>query len=188
MVLARDAALAERVRLLRSHGVTKDSALLSQPSPGDWYYEQVALGYNYRLTDMQAALGSAQLARLGKFLHARQRLATRYDRLLAGFPLRALTRLPDRESSLHLYPVCLDAGIPRAEVFSRMRRAGIGVQVHYIPIHLQPYWRRMGFNPGDLPHAEAWYEGALSLPLYPGLTDAQQDEVVQALREALARG
>jgi UDP-4-amino-4,6-dideoxy-N-acetyl-beta-L-altrosamine transaminase len=188
MVLARDVALAERLRLLRSHGVTKDSALLSRPSPGDWYYEQVALGYNYRLTDMQAALGSAQLARLGQFLSARQRLASRYDRLLAGLPLRTLTRLPDRESSLHLYPVCLDAGISRAEVFARMRQAGIGVQVHYIPIHLQPYWRRRGFNPGDLPNAEAWYAGAISLPLYPALTDAQQDEVVHVLREALARG
>lgn len=188
MVLAREAALADRVRLLRSHGVTKDSALLSHPSPGDWYYEQVALGYNYRLTDVQAALGSAQLARLGEFLRARQRLAMRYDRLLAGLPLRPLTRLPDRESSLHLYPVCLDLGLPRAEVFARMRRAGIGVQVHYIPIHLQPYWRRMGFKPGDFPHAEAWYEGAISLPLYPALTDAQQDEVVQALREAVAQG
>lgn len=185
MVLARDARLVQQVRLLRSHGVTREPALMQNVSPGDWYYEQVALGFNYRMTDLQAALGCAQLDRLPGFLTARQRLAARYDRLLADLPLQALTQLPDRESSHHLYAVRLASDIDRSAVFSRLRTAGIGVQVHYIPIHLQPYWRARGFAPGDFPHAEAWYRSALSLPLFPAMSETQQDTVVDALKSAL---
>lgn len=185
MVLARDERLVQQLRLLRSHGITREPALMQSVSPGEWYYEQVALGFNYRMTDLQAALGCAQLDRLPGFLAARQRLATRYDRLLAGLPLQALTRLSDRQSSLHLYAVRLAPQIDRAAVFARMRAAGIGVQVHYIPIHLQPYWHARGFAPGDFPQAEAWYRSALSLPLFPAMSEAQQDEVVDTLQTAL---
>jgi dTDP-4-amino-4,6-dideoxygalactose transaminase len=186
MVVTQDTALAERLQRLRSHGVTRDPAQLRATPPGDWYYEQVELGYNYRMTDIQAALGCAQLDRLPDFQSRRRQLARRYDTLLRDLPLQPLLRRNDRESALHLYPVRLNAGIDRVDVFARLRAKGIGVQVHYIPIHLQPYWQAKGFKPGDFPEAEAYYASTLSLPLYPAMTDEQQDIVVQQLAEVLA--
>jgi dTDP-4-amino-4,6-dideoxygalactose transaminase len=155
---------------------------------GAWYYEQHVLGFNYRLTDVQAALGSSQLRRMDALQAARAALADRYGELLAGLPLRLPPRLPDRASSWHLYAVEIlpDARRTRAEVFQRMRDARIGVNVHYIPVHLQPYYAALGFRPGDFPAAEAYYAGAISLPLFPALTGAQQQRVADSLREALA--
>jgi UDP-4-amino-4,6-dideoxy-N-acetyl-beta-L-altrosamine transaminase len=185
MVLARDERMASRLRLLRSHGVTRDPTLLRSDPPGDWYYEQVALGFNYRMTDVQAALGSAQLDRLPALRAARQRLAARYDDLLASLPVEPLTRLHDPGSALHLYALRLAPLFDRSSVFARLRASGIGVQVHYIPIHLQPYWQGHGFAAGDFPQAEAWYRSAMSLPLYPALGHVDQDEVIAALAAAL---
>lgn len=180
--------LAAKLRLLRSHGITRDPAEMEQSPEGAWCYEQQLLGYNYRLTDLQAALGSSQLERLGQFQRRREQLAARYPALLAGLPLRLPAVLPDRTHSWHLYAIEVEAGsaVARAEVFACLRQAGIGVNVHYIPIHLHPYYRRLGFTEGMFPYAEAYAQRALSIPLYPNLSGAQQEQVAQALHRALA--
>lgn len=184
MALTNDPELARRLARLRSHGITREAEDMDEASHGPWYYQQTELGYNYRLTDLQAALGLSQLRRLDEFLAARRRLADRYDRELAGLPVRRLARRDDRQSAWHLYPVQVAA--PRRQaLFTQLREHGIGVQVHYIPVHLQPYYRRLGFAAGDFPAAEAYYAGAVSLPLYPDLDPAAQDEVVAALKDAL---
>ena len=189
MALTNDAKLATAMQLHRSHGMTRDGALMDGPGDGPWYYQQVTLGYNYRLTDLQAALGLSQLQRLDAYIARRQAIAARYDRLLEGLPLSRPQRAPDRLSSLHLYPIVLDDARIRRRVFEALRASGIGVNVHYIPVHLQPYYRRLnGSGPGDFPNAEAYYAGAISLPIYYGLSDAQQDQVVAALRQALTAG
>lgn len=189
MALTNDAALAARMALLRSHGITRDPALLEQADAGGWYYEQQALGYNYRLTDIQAALGLSQLARIDDYIARRHVLADAYDRALAGLPLLLPKRLADRRSALHLYIVRVDearCGRTRRQVYDALRAAGIGVNVHYMPIHLQPDYRRLGFVPGQFPRAEATSAQSISLPMYATLTDAQQQAVIDALRAALA--
>ena len=188
VVATQDQALAARLRLLRSHGMTRDPVQMDHVPEGAWYYEQQLLGFNYRLTDLQAALGSSQLRRIDELQVERLKLAARYDTLLAALPLRLPPRLDDRESAWHLYAVELDlARTPasRAKVFARMREAGIGVNVHYIPVHLQPYYERLGFSRGDFPAAEAYYARAITLPLFPGLTSEQQEFVVNTLARAL---
>jgi dTDP-4-amino-4,6-dideoxygalactose transaminase len=184
MVMGNDPHLMRRVELLRSHGITRDPAEMLGESEGAWYYQQVELGYNYRLTDIQAALGRSQLARIETYLARRRELARRYATLLDGLPLD----LPgyDAESAWHLYVVQLRDPARRRRVFDALRAADIGVNVHYIPVHLQPDYGRLGFAPGDFPVAEAYYAAALSLPLYPGLSDADQDFVARQLRLALA--
>lgn len=184
MILSRDASLLQRAARLRSHGITREVGEMEGGSDGAWYYQQVELGFNYRMTDMQAALGLSQLGRLEQFLARRRALARRYDSLLSDLTLDRPEM--DDDSAWHLYPVRLRDAARRSQVFERMRGAGIGVNVHYIPVHLQPYYRRLGFRPGDFPNAEAYYAGALSLPLHARLTDAEQDRVVQILGEALA--
>jgi UDP-4-amino-4,6-dideoxy-N-acetyl-beta-L-altrosamine transaminase len=182
--------LAAKLRLLRSHGMVRDPALMEDAPEGPWVYEQQELGFNYRLTDIQAALGASQLKRLGQLHGERIRLADRYDELLQGLPLKLPPRLADRVSAWHLYVIELDAGSGRrrAEVFTAMRNAGIGVNVHYIPIHWQPYYARLGFRRGDFPASERYYEHAITLPLFPAMTHAQQDRVVQVLAGALEAG
>lgn len=190
VVLTNRDDLAAHLRRLRTHGITREPHELTAPPEGPWCYEQVELGFHYRLTDIQAALGWSQLARLPEFLRRRRELAARYDSLLAGLPLALPARRSDRESSWHLYPVQLDlgrCGRSRSEVYTTLRAAGIGVNVHYLPVHLQPYYRRLGFKPGDFPAAEARYAATLTLPLFYGMTEAQQDAVVAALHAALRR-
>lgn len=177
-----DAALASRMELHRSHGVTREPSLMEGASEGGWYYEQVALGYNYRMTELQAALGASQMTRLTEFVAKRHEIARRYDRLLGNMALTLPRQSPDSHSALHLYPVQVE---DRARVFACLREAGIGVNVHYIPVHTQPFWQKRGFARGDFPVAEAYYDRAISLPLYPGLTEADQDRVVAALAGAL---
>lgn len=184
MAMTNDPALAAQMGLLRSHGVTREPALMQRDPDGPWAYDQIELGYNYRMTDLQAALGVSQMGRIDAYVDRRRALAARYDALLAGLPLATIAQLPDAVSAFHLYPVRVDAGI-RRQVFEDLRAAGIGVNVHYIPVHLQPWYRAMGFGPGDFPEAERYYAEAISLPLYPTMTEAQQDEVVAALRKAL---
>lgn len=188
IVTTQDSALAGRLRALRSHGMTREPGEMQHPPDGPWYYEQQCLGYNYRLTDLQAALGSAQLLRLDE-MHARRiALADRYDRLLSGLPLRTPARLPDRVSAWHLYAIEIDAQrttASRLAVYQALRGAGIGSNVHYIPIHTQPHYAGLGFKRGDFPLAEQYYAQALSLPLFPALTDAQQTRVVDVLARAL---
>lgn len=194
MVTTQDAALARRLQLLRSHGITRTPGEmeLQGPMPGPWYYEQTTLGFNYRLTDIQSALGHSQLQRLDSFQAARERLADRYDQLLADLPLKLPARAPSAtataRSSWHLYvvEVLSGAGVAdRATVFQRLWEANIAVNLHYIPIHTQPYYRARGFRTGQFPAAEAYYAGAISIPLFPTLTDAQQDYVVAELQQAL---
>lgn len=181
----QDARLAQRMELFRSHGVTRDPALMEWESDGPWYYQQVELGLNYRMTEMQAALGVAQMHRLAEYVDRRNALADRYDALLAGLPLRVPGRLAGARSAFHLYAIRVDAARRRA-VFEGLRAEGIGVNVHYIPVHTQPYYRRLGFAPGQFPAAEAYYAQAISIPLYAGLSDGAQDQVVAALRKVLA--
>lgn len=181
-VTTRSAELAAKLRLYRSHGITRDPEQLSAPTPGGWYYEQQVLGFNYRLTDIQAALGSSQLRRLPLFIDLRQQLAARYDALLARLPVQPLRQMDDRRSGYHLYVVRV---ADRDRVFAQLREAGIGVNVHYMPIPAQPYYRGLGHDPADYPGAQAYYRQAISLPLFPALSSAEQDKVVEALERVL---
>jgi dTDP-4-amino-4,6-dideoxygalactose transaminase len=188
MLMTNGDALAGKLRLLRSHGITRDAAKMEGAPEGPWYYQQVALGYNYRMTDVQAALGASQLARLAEFLARRRELARRYAAALGGLPLATPREDPHGSSAWHLYAIQLDleaAGVSRRQVFERMRAAGVLVNVHYVPVHLQPYYRALGFKRGDFPASERFYERALSLPLYFDLTDAEQDRVCAALGRSL---
>ena len=189
MALTNGEELAWRMALLRSHGITREAARMRREADGPWYYEQVDLGYNYRMTDIQAALGASQLARLDQFVDRRNILASRYDEKLAGLPLQLPAVMQGNRSAFHLYVVRLNEGIAgrtHVELFEALRHRGIGVNLHYMPVHLQPYYRDLGFGPGLCPEAERHGREAMSLPLYPGLSEAQQDDVVSALRELLA--
>jgi UDP-4-amino-4,6-dideoxy-N-acetyl-beta-L-altrosamine transaminase len=188
MALTNREELAARMALLRSHGITRDAARLTREPDGPWYYEQVELGFNYRMTELQAALGISQLRRLDEFVAARHRVARRYDRLLRDLPLVTPARSEHACSAMHLYVIRLrPAEIRRShrEVFEHLRRRGIGVSLHYIPVHTQPFYRKLGFRPGDFPEAERYYREAISLPMFPELTESDQDRVVRSIEEAL---
>jgi len=189
MATTQDADLAAKMGLFRSHGVTRDAALMESENPEPWEYDQVALGLNYRMTEMQAALGVTQTARLPDFVAHRQRMAKRYDAMLADLPLILPWQNPDGSSALHLYPILIDTDRTtrtRRQVFDHLRAAGIGVNVHYIPVHTQPDYRRLGFSRGDFPVSEWYYARAISIPLYYGLDEDKQDRVIAALKAALA--
>ncbi|GIL05536.1 MAG: UDP-4-amino-4,6-dideoxy-N-acetyl-beta-L-altrosami ne transaminase [Betaproteobacteria bacterium] len=182
----RDPELAGRMRLVRSHGMTRDPAQMTRAPEGPWDYEQIALGYNYRITDIQAALGASQMKRISDFVARRREIAERYDREFEGLLLVRPWQHPDTASSWHLYVVLVDPD-RRRRAFEGLRAAGIGVNVHYIPVHTQPFYReRFGFAAGDFANAEAYYARAISLPMYAALTDAQQSQVVDAVRRVLA--
>ena len=188
MALTNDAALANCMARLRSHGITRDPAQMTHAPDGPWYYQQVDLGFNYRMTDVQAALGASQMERIDDYVRRRRALARHYDERLVGLPLTLPWQHPDCESALHLYVIRLDLQRIRRshrQVFESLREQGIGVNLHYIPVHTQPYYARLGFAPGNFPEAQRYYAEAISLPMYPTLTDAQQDRVVAALTEAL---
>ncbi|MDP2085489.1 MAG: UDP-4-amino-4,6-dideoxy-N-acetyl-beta-L-altrosamine transaminase [Gemmobacter sp.] len=185
LATTQDARLARAMDLARSHGITRDAAEMTHAPDGPWYYQQIALGYNYRMTELQAALGLSQMARLDQFVARRRDLAARYDRMLGNLPLTRPAPAADVQSAWHLYVVRVDAGRHRA-VFEALRADGIGVNLHYIPVHTQPYYRAMGFAPGQFPNAERYYAEAISIPLYAGLTDTDQERVVAALERALA--
>ena len=185
LVTTNDPRLARTMELLRSHGVTREQTEMFELLHGAWYYEQVELGFNYRMTDMQAALGLSQLDRLDNFVARRHVIADRYDRLLEGLPLCRTVRPIDSYSALHLYIVRLVDPARRSEVFDALRAAGIGVNVHYIPVHTQPWYRAHGHAKSCFANSEDYYARAISLPLYPGLTEAQQDKVVAVLTTLL---
>lgn len=188
MVLTNRQDLAERLRRLRSHGITSDPAAMQVVEKGLWYYQQLELGFNYRMTDLHAALGLSQVARLDEFVTRRRKLAARYQELLAGLPLILPVAQDGAESAWHLYVVRLDLariGLSQAQVFEALRAAGLGVNLHYIPVHLQPYYQELGFAAGDFPEAERYFLEALSLPLFPELSEELQDEVVGHLRRIL---
>jgi UDP-4-amino-4,6-dideoxy-N-acetyl-beta-L-altrosamine transaminase len=189
MVLTNDQALYDRLCLLRTHGITRDEGRMTGESDGPWYYQQIDLGWNFRLNDMQAALGLSQMKRLDEFVSRRESLARRYDDRLEGLAVRLPGRQPDAESAWHLYVIRLELdriGRGRRQVLASLREAGIGVTVHYIPIHLQPYYQALGFRAGQFPEAERYYAEALTLPLYFRLTEDDQDRVVKVLTESIA--
>jgi len=189
VAVTHDAELAARMDLLRSHGITRDPALMVSQPHGGWYYEQIALGFHYRMTELQAALGASQMTRLHEFVARRRALAARYDQLLADLPVVLPCQDPTTSSSWHLYVLRLQRPehIERhAEIFARLREMGIGVNLHYIPVYTQPYYRQLGFEPGHCPEAEKYYSSAISIPLYADLGEADQDEVVRALTSCLA--
>jgi len=184
MALTNNDELAARIALLRSHGITRDPALMTQPADGPWYYQQVALGFNYRMTDIQAALGLSQMTRLGQYVERRHAIADRYNQLLADLPLTLPWQHPDGYSAYHLYVIRLrldQIGTTHREIFELLRETGIGVNLHYIPVHTQPYHYDTGFRQGEFPEAEQYYREAMSLPLFPGLRDEEQDVVIDAL-------
>lgn len=188
MAMTNDPELDRRLRLLRSHGITRDPKYMEDETEGGWYYQQVDLGFNYRITDIHAALGSSQLAKVDQFVARRRQLATQYDEAFRGIPLQPAHLAPGCNSAFHLYVIRIaleKITRTRREVYDRLREAGIAVNVHYIPVHTQPYYRRLGFKRDDFPNAVHYYEGALSLPMYYGLTDDQQQYVIAAVAEAL---
>ena len=190
MVLTNDDMLHEALLRLRSHGITRNPAHMRSQPHGPWYYEQLEMGYNYRMTDLQAALGASQMRRIDDFVERRHRIADFYDTALRELPLSLPVRSAFARSALHLYVVHVPEGAPRGrrEVFDSLREAGIQVNVHYIPVHLQPYYADLGFREGDFPQAERHYRQAISLPMYPGLDEADLRRVVGAVKAALHGG
>lgn len=190
MATTRDSQLAKKMQLLRSHGITRDVNQMTHFPDGPWYYQQIELGFNYRMTDMQAALGLSQMRRLNEFIVERHDLAKRYDQLLCDMPVTTPWQHEHGYSGWHLYVIRLKIdkiGATHRQVFEVLRSAGIGVNLHYIPVYLQPYYKRLGFQVGYCPEAERYYAEAISLPMYYGLTVSQQDDVVAALRVAIAK-
>jgi UDP-4-amino-4,6-dideoxy-N-acetyl-beta-L-altrosamine transaminase len=180
--------LSERMKLFRSHGVTRDSKLMTKKSKGDWYYQQIELGFNYRMTELQAALGISQMRRLDEFVDVRHQHQKRYDELLKGLPIATPYQDLDNYSALHLYPIQIQRDKvknTRKEIFEALRAAGVGVNVHYIPVHTQPYYKNIGFGKGDYPNAESYYENAISIPMFYAITKGQQDEVCDLLKKVL---
>ncbi len=182
MVLTNNDALADKLQRLRTHGITRDEHLMTEPSHGAWYYQQIELGYNTRMTELQAALGHSQLQRLDDIIDKRNALAEQYHTLLKDLPITCPTVLDDVRSAYHLYVIQTDN---RKQVYDYLKDNKIGCQIHYIPVHLQPYYQNLGFKKGDYPVAEAYYERCLSLPLFPQLTAEQQQRVVATLSQAL---
>jgi UDP-4-amino-4,6-dideoxy-N-acetyl-beta-L-altrosamine transaminase len=188
MALTGDPALARAMQLLRSHGVTREAQELQRPDEGAWYYEQQSLGFNYRMTDIHAALGLSQLVHIEDWIAHRHRLADVYDDSLSSLPLILPRRPASSRSALHLYVVQVDGGarVDRRTAFERLRELGIGVNVHYVPVHTQPYYRACGFSVGTFPVSEHYYSRCLTLPMHAGLTDAEQRRVIDALQEVFA--
>lgn len=189
MVLTNNKNLYEKLVLYRSHGITRETSKMTKKADGPWYYQQIELGYNYRMTDIQAALGYSQMERLDTFVARRRQLAQRYDELLADLPIRIPKQSADTNSSWHIYVVRLDktrTSKSKVEVFEGMKKRGVTLNLHYIPVHLQPYYQKLGFKQGDFPASERYYEEAFTLPLYYELTDEQQNQVVGALKDVLS--
>lgn len=188
IALTNSEELANKMALLRSHGVTRDAAHMTHAPDGPWYYQQIDLGYNYRMTELQAALGLSQIQRLDAYVARRHQLAQSYDQLLADLPVTTPWQHPDGYSGMHLYVIRLQLNKIKSthrQVFEALRKRGIGVNLHYIPVHFQPHYQSMGFKVGDFPQAEQYYAEAISLPMYSKLTDADQGSVVNALNKAL---
>lgn len=187
MLTTRDPRIAQRLVDLRSHGITRDADRLGRQDQGAWYYEQQSLGFNYRMTELQAALGLSQMTQLDHFVALRHERVARYELGLEGLPIVRPWQHPDSHSAFHLYVVQVTprTSLTRRALFDALRGAGVLVNVHYIPIHLQPYYQRMGFKAGDFPNAEAYYDHAVSLPLYAGLSEADQVFVIEKLKELL---
>lgn len=186
--LTNQKELADKMALLRSHGITRDSEMMTEASHGGWYYQQVDLGFNYRMTELQAALGVTQMQRLDEFVAARHVLSKRYNQMLSELPLVLPYQLENTYSGLHLFVIRLkldEISLTHKQVFDALRENGIGVNLHYIPVHTQPYYQAMGFTEGDFPESERYYQEAISLPMFHGMTEEQQNTVVRVVTEIL---
>lgn len=189
MALTNDAELAKKMALLRSHGITRDAQQMTHESDGPWYYQQIDLGFNYRMTELQAALGVSQMERLDQYIARRHQLAARYNDLLVALPVTVPWQHADSYSGLHLYVIRLQLdkiSKTHRQVFESLREQGIGVNLHYIPVHTQPYYAQMGFKPEDFPAAQDYYREAISIPMFQTMSDEQQDQVVASLRKAVS--
>lgn len=190
MAVTNNAKLAEQLDLLRSHGITRDEELMTKAADGPWYYQQIELGYNYRMTELQAGLGLSQMQRLEAFVIKRHELASRYDNLLQDLPITLPWQHPDSYSARHLYVIRLQLeqiNITHLDVFNALRAAGIQANLHYIPVHMQPYYQKMGFASGQFPEAEKYYKEAISIPLFSAMTEGQQDTVCSTLKTILSK-
>jgi len=190
IAVTNNSQLAERMTLLRSHGTTRKHDLMTHKADGDWYYQQLDLGFNYRLTDIQAVLGISQLGRLDEYVIKRNAIAKYYNEKLKELPLQLPIVNVEKYSSFHLYVILLELDSTdktRREVFDYLRGEGVGVNVHYIPIHTQPYYKKMGFKTGDFPEVECYYSRAITIPIYPSLTNEEQDFIVNSLKTVLKR-
>ncbi len=188
MALTNDATLAKRMQLLRCHGITRDVNEMTHEPDGPWYYQQVDLGFNYRMTDLQGALGLSQMSRLDEFVANRHNIAKRYDRLLVDLPVVTPWQHKDSYSGLHLYVIRLklaEISKTHRQVFEELRAAGLGVNLHYIPIYRQPYYQKFGFEAGTFPVSECYYNEAISLPMYPALAIELQDKVIGSLKRIM---
>ena len=188
MVLTNRKDLYDMLVRLRSHGITRDPALMQEETHGPWYYQQIELGFNYRMTDIQAALGASQVKRLDEFVSRRCTLARRYNKALSDLPLTLPWQHPDIYSAYHLYVIRLKLeriSKSHRQIFEELRAAGVGVNLHYIPVHRQPYYNRLGFKIGDFPYAEQYYQEAISIPLFYELGDEQQDYVIDVVRKVV---
>ena len=188
MAVTNNESLAKKLALLRSHGITRDPTLMTEKQHGSWYYQQIDLGFNYRMTDIQAALGISQLQRIDEFITKRHKIADHYNKALSEMPLRLPRQHPASYSSLHLYVIRLKLDQITAtyeKVFEKLRKNGIGVNLHYIPIHTQPYYSSLGFKLGDFLEAEQYYKEAISIPIFPDLTDDMQEQVINEIRNCI---
>jgi UDP-4-amino-4,6-dideoxy-N-acetyl-beta-L-altrosamine transaminase len=188
MALTNQDVLAEKMALLRSHGITRDASRMTRTPDGPWYYQQIDLGFNYRMTELQAALGISQMDHLDEFVARRHEIANRYEQALNDFPVTKPWQHPDIYSGMHLYVIRLQLNSIKkthSQVFKVLREQGIGVNLHYVPIHTQPFFQKMGFCMGDYPKAEHYYSEAISLPIFQGLSHQQQDQVINELGKAL---
>jgi UDP-4-amino-4,6-dideoxy-N-acetyl-beta-L-altrosamine transaminase len=186
--LTNDAEIAKKLELLRSHGVTREPLLMENESHGGWYYEQVDLGFNYRMTELQAALGVSQMQRLDAFIANRHKFADIYYQELKNLPITLPYQLPETHSGLHLFVIRLqleNLQKSHKEIFDELRANNIGVNLHYIPVHTQPYYQKLGFNWGDFPKAEEYYREAISIPMFHAMTEAQQQQVISTLKDVI---
>jgi len=190
MAVTNRKEFAENMRSLRSHGITRDTELMLQEPDGPWYYEQLSLGFNYRMTELQAALGLSQLGKLNKFVNKRHEIAEKYTKELANLPITLPTQHKETYSSYHLYPILIDQDSPitRHDLFLELRKEGVGVNVHYIPVHLQPFYKNLGFVSGTYPVAEDYYLRTISIPIFYGLTEKQQNFIIEKLTSLLISG
>ena len=188
MAMTNDHKLANRMELLRSHGITKDESLMVEESDGGWYYQQVALGFNYRMTDIQAALGVSQLERVDENVTCRNELAKIYDEAFLETSIVPQHQEPDSYSAYHLYAIQLKEGVTpeaHANIYNSMRDAGVGVNLHYIPVHTQPMYKTLGFKESDYPNAQQYYQRAITLPLYPTLSNESQEKVINTFSKVV---